>query len=108
MATKPLRDLLEGALVARESLFEDNHQTGFRLFNGFSEGQPELVIDLYARTALIHNYASSPVDGEPAVQAAQEFLQTHLPWLECIVLKTRNGRTAQDKQGSLLYGNRPA
>src|SRR5689334_8980708 len=99
-----MRELLEGALAARESLFDARHQTGFRLFNGFNEGRPALVIDLYARTALIHNYADPPADGIPAVQAAQEFLRTCLPWVECIVVKTRNGGTAQDKQGTLVYG----
>ncbi len=107
MAMKPLLNLLEGALAARAGLFDDSHQTGFRLFNGFSEGEPELAIDLYARTALIHNYAAFPVDGEPAVQAAQEFLQARLPWLACIVVKTRNGRTPQEKQGKVVHGLTP-
>ncbi len=99
--------LLENALDARESLFDPKHQTGFRLFNGFSEGNPELVIDLYAHTALIHNYADSSADGVPAIQAAREFLQARLPWLACIIVKTRNGRTAQEKQGKIVYGSTP-
>jgi 23S rRNA (cytosine1962-C5)-methyltransferase len=102
-----LRDFLEGALAARNGLFDDRHQTGFRLFNGFTEGHPALVIDLYARTALIHNYADSPAAGQPAVQAAQEFLQTQLPWLQCIIVKTRNGRTPQEKQGKIVHGETP-
>jgi len=56
---------------------------------------------------LIHNYAAFPVDGEPAVQAAQEFLQARLPWLACIVVKTRNGRTPQEKQGKVVHGLTP-
>ena len=69
--------------AARESLFDAPHQTGFRLFNGFTEGNPNLVIDLYARTALIHNYAAVPRTAKSAVRAAQEFLRTRLPWLRC-------------------------
>jgi 23S rRNA (cytosine1962-C5)-methyltransferase len=107
MPVKPLRDLLEGALTARAGLFDASHQTGLRLFNGFSEGEPALVIDLYARTALIHNYADTPADGEPAARAAQEFLQTRLPWLQCILVKTRNGRSAQEKQGKIIQGTTP-
>ncbi len=107
MPDKSLNDLLESSMAARESLFDANHQAGFRLFNGFSEGQPTLVVDLYARTALIHNYADPPADGDLAVRTAQEFLQTRLPWLQCMLVKTRNGRTAQQKQGSLVYGTTP-
>lgn len=105
--TTPTRlpDLLSAALQARAGLFDANHQTGFRLFNGFSEGEPRLVIDLYARTALVHNYAETPADGEPLLHAAQEFLQAQLPWLRCLVVKTRNARTAGEKQGRLLFGS---
>jgi 23S rRNA (cytosine1962-C5)-methyltransferase len=99
--------LLEVALSARESLFDAHHQTGFRLFNGFTEGNPSLVIDLYARTVLIHNYADVPADGESAVRAVQDFLQARLPWLRCILVKARNGRSAQEKQGILVYGTTP-
>lgn len=107
MATKSLTDLLEGAFSVRESLFDANHQTGFRLFNGFIEGYSSLVVDLYARTVLIHNYAEVPSDGESAVDAARSFVRARLPWVGCILVKIRNGRTPQEKQGILTYGTRP-
>ena len=52
-----LTQLLGGALEARRHLFDTAHQSAFRLFNGFSEGNPVLVIDLYASTLVFHNYA---------------------------------------------------
>lgn len=107
MSLKPLRALLESALAARESLFDEQHQTGFRLFNGFTEGYPNLSVDLYARTALIHNYADPPASNDAAVSAAQNFLQTQFPWLQCIIVKTRNGATTQEKQGKIVYGSNP-
>ena len=107
MAAKSLTNLLEGALAAREGLFDAGHQAGFRLFNGFSEGYPNLVIDLYARTVLIHNYADVPTDGEPAVREAQDLIRARLPWVGCILVKTRSGRTAQEKQGILALGTAP-
>lgn len=107
MVTELLLDLLEKAIHARANLFDARHETGLRLFNGFSEGYPSLVVDLYARTALIHNYANPPAAGESAILVTQEFLQTHLSWLQCIVVKTRNGRTPQEKQGKIVYGSAP-
>ena len=90
MPTKLLPNLLEGAISAREILFDENHQTGFRLFNGFTEGYPHLVVDLYARTILIHNYTDTPSARDAAVWTAQNFLQMRMPWVQCIIVKTRN------------------
>jgi 23S rRNA (cytosine1962-C5)-methyltransferase len=66
-----------------------------------------LVIDLYARTAVIHNYADEPSTGFAAVQTAQEFLPARLPWLNAIVVKTRNGVTPEARRGHLVYGTKP-
>jgi 23S rRNA (cytosine1962-C5)-methyltransferase len=107
MLDKTLEDLLEGALSARASLFDDRHQTGLRLFNGFIEGNPGLVIDLYAQTVLIHNYAEIPSDGESAVRAARNFVRARLPWVRCILLKARNGRTPEEKRGIVIDGDVP-
>jgi 23S rRNA (cytosine1962-C5)-methyltransferase len=107
MSTKLLPNLLERAISARETLFDENHQTGFRLFNGFTEGYPHLSVDLYARTVVIHNYTDTPISGDPAVWVAQNFLQMRLSWLQCIIVKTRNGVTVQDKQGMMVYGDTP-
>jgi 23S rRNA (cytosine1962-C5)-methyltransferase len=107
MTCEAIATLLEGAIQARESLFDERHETAFRLFNGFTEGCSRLVVDLYAATLVIHNYAKPAEDGKAGVQTAQEFLQTRLPWIRAIVLKTRNGTSAKAKQGTLIYGTTP-
>lgn len=107
MSTQSLADLLEKAFATRKDLFDERHQTGFRLFNGFTEGRPDLAIDLYARTVLIHHYANPPAEGQPAVDAAQRVIETQLPWVQCILLKTRSGQTAREKQGIILHGTTP-
>ena len=57
--------LLGTALSAREYLLNERHESAFRLFNGFYEGFPELAVDLYSRTLVIHNYADPPESGIP-------------------------------------------
>jgi 23S rRNA (cytosine1962-C5)-methyltransferase len=104
MITQPITTLLDKAITARESLFDAQHETAFRLFNGFTEGCPNLVVDLYGATILLHNYANPPEAGFASVQAAQQFLQTRFSWIRAIILKTRNAATAQEKQGVLVYG----
>jgi len=59
----PIVPLIAVALAARADLFDakgERHETAFRLFNGFSEGCSDLVVDLYGRTLVLHNYADPP------------------------------------------------
>jgi 23S rRNA (cytosine1962-C5)-methyltransferase len=103
---KPLPALLESALAAREPLFDERHQSALRLFNGFSEGCPDLAVDLYAGTAVIHNYANPPLDGAPAVRLAQEVIRARLPWVHTLIVKVRNG-PQDDRRGRVVFGGTP-
>jgi 23S rRNA (cytosine1962-C5)-methyltransferase len=106
MTSEPIITLLDGAIRARESLFDARHESAFRLFNGFTEGCPSLAIDLYAATILLYNYADPPEQGYAMVEAARQFLQTRFHWIRAMILKTRNAATLQEKQGTLVYGTR--
>ena len=99
--------LLEKAIAPREALFDERHQGAVRLFYGFLEGCPELVIDLYARTLVLWNYAKIPAESAPLIQEAQAFLRGRLPWLLCAIVKTRNGPSDEQRRGKLLFGERP-
>lgn len=95
---------IETALTFRAAFFDDRHETAFRLFNGFTEGNPDLVIDLYARTLVINNYADNPEKGFVSVREAQQWLPERLPWIKTIVVKTRNSQDPQQKRGRLVFG----
>ena len=83
MTTEPI----EAALTFRAAFFDDRHETAFRLFNGFTEGNPDLVIDLYGKTLVVHNYADRPGQGIASVLEAQQFLPQRLPWIQAVVVK---------------------
>jgi 23S rRNA (cytosine1962-C5)-methyltransferase len=102
-----ITQLLEQALDVRKSLFDSRHQSAFRLFNGFSEGNPNLVIDLYASTFVFHNYSDDVAQGSSLVKETQGFLLDQFSWLRAGILKTRNGRTQEEKRGQLLFGEKP-
>ena len=104
MTNTPITPLLEKALASRAALLDAKHESAFRLFNGFIEGCPELAIDVYASTAIIHNYANDPEQGQLLVQEAHQFLITALPWLRAGIVKTRNGATPEEKRGKILFG----
>jgi 23S rRNA (cytosine1962-C5)-methyltransferase len=102
-----LENLLEKAIADRRELFDARHETAFRLFNGFTEGCAALAVDLYATTAVFHDYSDPPQQGSPLVQAAQEIIRAHLPWLRAGVLKIRNSPRADERQGRVLFGTAP-
>jgi 23S rRNA (cytosine1962-C5)-methyltransferase len=101
-----ITSLLENAIKAREGLFDARHETAFRLFNGFTEGEPNLVIDLYASTLVIHNYADDPAQAKLYIEQASQFLQEKLIWLRAGLLKIRHAKTQEERRGKLLFGTK--
>ena len=99
--------LLEQALEARQSFFDSARHTAFRIFNGFTEGNSNLVVDLYGATVVFHNYAEDVATGSSFVHEAQKFLTDRLSWLRAGIVKTRNGKTQAEKRGQLLFGETP-
>jgi len=106
MDRETLLTLLEHALRARADLLDERHESALRLFNGFYEGCPDLVVDLYARTLLIHNYADVPVDGFPLVEIAGDFYLSQLPWLQAVLVKTRKAVSQNERRGKFVYGEK--
>jgi 23S rRNA (cytosine1962-C5)-methyltransferase len=103
-ATSMITPLLEKAIALRTAFFDSRHESAFRLFNGFTEGCPDLVIDLYASTIVLHNYADQPEQGKALVEEAQQFLTSSFNWLRAGIEKTRNGTTQEERRGRLLFG----
>jgi len=98
---------LDSAIRARADLFDSEHQTAFRLFNGFLEGAPDLAIDLYARTVVIHDYASPADPQHPTILAAIGYLREQLPWVRTTILKSRHAADQTARRGIFVYGAEP-
>jgi len=107
MTTDSVAPLLTAALAARADLFDARHESAFRLLNGFFEGCPDLVVDLYARTVVLHNYADVPEQAQAMLTEAQEYLRAQLPWVNAAILKTRSAKGAAARNGVILYGEKP-
>ncbi|GAB4500604.1 MAG: hypothetical protein Fur0035_01440 [Anaerolineales bacterium] len=101
-----LETLLERALTRRASLLDENYRAALRLFNGFSEGEPALIAELFAATLVLHNYADPPLAGIAALRAAESFYRARLPGLKAVLVKTRRGSDAE-KRGLLTFGAAP-
>jgi 23S rRNA (cytosine1962-C5)-methyltransferase len=100
-----LNAILEPAIQARHSLFDPSHDSAIRLFNGFMEGYPDLVLDVYASTLIIHNYADEPDQNLFQIESAVQVVRETLPWLRAGILKQRNGTTEAERRGTSLFGD---
>jgi 23S rRNA (cytosine1962-C5)-methyltransferase len=104
MISSPVISILEKAIASRVLLIDSNHESAFRLFNGFTEGYPDLALDIYGHTLVINNYADDPAQNQILIQELTAFLQTSQNWLHAGIVKTRHGETQREKLGILLFG----
>jgi 23S rRNA (cytosine1962-C5)-methyltransferase len=95
--------LLGNALKARIELFDRKHETAFRIFNGFYEGYPDLVVDLYAKTLVIYDHTTTS-QAESSINVIFSYLRDKLPWLQAVILKTRKSPSLQARRGIYLMG----
>lgn len=100
-----LLPLLEKALASHLTETGSTHESAFRLFNGFYEGNPNLAIDIYARTLLIHDYADEP--NQVLMNDVANYIKTSLKWLHAGIVKARNGKSQDEKRGKLIFGDQP-
>ena len=100
-----LLPLLTNAIASHQTLSGSRHEEAFRLFNGFYEGCPSLVLDVYGRTLVIHDYSTTP--NPEFIGKVVEHIRTSLNWLETGILKTRNEKSQQEKRGVQIFGSTP-
>ncbi len=140
-----LETYLERAFEARQKI-QDIVSFGedlrcIRLFNGFYEGFPELVVDLYGSTLVLFDYEGGippqpydvtpgkpggenlsllppelggwggkrlpPRDSGDALAVAGDFYLERLPWLNCIIHKSRSAPDPARRRGVLAFGHSP-
>lgn len=106
MTVKPPETIprIQFAVTARSALFDVQHSAALRLFNGFSEGCPGLVIDLYAQTLVIFNQLDKPEELEPLISLIQRWLLAQYPWIRVAISKTRQAAEEQRRRGVLAHG----
>jgi 23S rRNA (cytosine1962-C5)-methyltransferase len=99
-----LPELLGRTLQARQELLHAPFETACRLFNGFYEGWPALVVEVYARTLVLFNYAKPPQIAKQALDQAASFYLEQLPWLQAVVVKARHSPLVEQRNGVLIHG----
>ena len=107
MSSEVIVQWLQNAIRERTDFFDSKHETAFRLFNGFTEGYPEFVLEIYARTLVLHNYANDATSNAKLIQDLVDNLKSSISWLRAVVVKNRIGKTQADRKGILIFGKEP-
>ena len=95
---------LAASVEARQPLLDPDHAAALRLFNGFYEGWPGLVVDLYGSSLVIFNHADPPDELQASIPAILAGLREQLPWLQSVLVKVRNSPNPIDRRGVLAFG----
>jgi len=99
-----MHDLLTAAFARRQPSNNSEHTEAVRIFNGFTEGDADFVLEIYGTTLVIHNYAKNPTEALPRIELELPFLREQFSWIDSILLKTRQTENHADQCGTLLYG----
>lgn len=100
MTEDKLSQAVERALEARGPALDGPADAALRLFDGFREGWPGLVVDLYGRTLVLHDHAAS---AEPAGRAAR-LVASRVPRIRSAIRKARHGGDAAARNGLPIPG----
>ncbi|MBN1264288.1 MAG: class I SAM-dependent methyltransferase [Anaerolineales bacterium] len=99
-------DMLLAAVDARTEFFNPENNNAFRLFNGFTEGEPGISADLYARTLVLHNYGKRPEAYTELLDTAETTLLKRFPWIQSVVRKIRYAPSPEERNG-IIRGEQP-
>jgi len=95
---------LSMGLEARRVYWSQPQPFALRLFNGFQEGIPGLVIDLFGHTAVLYNHADPPGDAGLLIDHGRQILREKVPLVDAMILKTRASDDRQMRYGILVEG----
>ncbi len=100
-----LQSKLEKAFTYRKDLLQGSHTNAIRLFNGFLEGDPRWVIELFGKSLVISdNISQANEDVDTATALAQMYI-AWLPSVQSILYKCRSAQDQEAKKGLLIFGD---
>jgi 23S rRNA (cytosine1962-C5)-methyltransferase len=104
MIPDDFRNQLQKSLHLRQQDPALSSSNTYRIFNGFYEGLPGLVVDRYANTILISNHSRQPESLNSTIEQISQFSSAEIPGIDSILLKTRHSTDSEERKGRLLHG----
>lgn len=102
-----LRALIGNALDHRLPSLCPGHDCAIRLFNGFLEGYPPLVVELYGKTLVLSIHKLTGADAESLGNLARDYYLSRLAYIDCVIVKQRSAEEQALKNGKVVYGGEP-
>ncbi len=97
---------LERAINKRANYMREPYNAAFRLLNGFSEGVPSLVIDVFSKTVIFHEYGTGNAKVDDALmKMAIETIRELCPWVETGIIKKRKSKVPEVRNGQFVFGS---
>lgn len=103
-----LLHLLSVSLDLRLSLSNWSRDTAFRLFNGYAEGFPSLLIDIFGQTLVILEGKRDPKISFSLLEKIISFYAERIPSIRCAILKKRHSSDPDAHKGEIVYGSNPS
>jgi len=100
--------LLARVADQRQALVTQDHASAFRIFNGFYEGCPQLLADIYAETLVLTNFGKNPQPAGKLIDQVVNVITNRFTWINCVIVKHHHHAQAEFKRGILHSGNQPA
>jgi 23S rRNA (cytosine1962-C5)-methyltransferase len=97
---------IDKAIEARASFFDDKHESAFRIFNGFSEGCSDLVLDVFGKTIVVHNHSKEPASVMPLIEKIRDRLTQKWTWVEAMLVKAHHAKDRGEATGVFVVGKR--
>jgi len=102
------KEPLSFAVEKRLEFIGPEHQGARRLFNGFYEGAPAFLADLYGRTLVLYDNRKGVDQMDDLLDRVQTTLIDMLPWIDCAIQKRRYVKDRNHQRGILTFGEEPA
>ncbi len=99
------RELILTALSKRQALITPGRDCAIRLFNGFYEGERDLVADLYGSSLVLFSHAENEEESIVLSQLARDIYLEAIPWIKCVLVKHHNARDKDLRNGVITFGS---
>jgi 23S rRNA (cytosine1962-C5)-methyltransferase len=97
---------LERAIHKRADYIREPYNTAFRLLNGFSEGLPSIVLEVFSKTLVCHEYGTGDNKADAALmEMVVATVREMCPWIETGIIKKRKSKVPEVRNGQLIFGS---
>ncbi len=96
---------VDEAIAKRASYIKEPYDSAFRLMNGFLEGFPNIVLEVYSKTLLCHYYPKdNKEETDVILKDLLDIVIEKLPWIKTAIVKDRKSKDLKVKRGVVVFG----